>query len=153
MIFRFCLATWLAVSTTFGLPASAQGPSDAPVRATIDKYFAAFNSGDVPGVIELWRADAIGISVGGVMTDKARRDETIATELKMGVKFEHKIDRIEVDSQIAWAAGPYTVTIPSKDGGSTQSNGNWLYILKQEGGGAWKLQAASFTRTNQLKKE
>ena len=71
----------------------------------------------------------------------------------MGVKFEHKIDRIEVDSQIAWAAQPYTVTIPSKDGGSTQSNGNWLYILTQEGGGAWKLQAASFTRTNQLKKE
>ena len=86
------------------------------------------------------------------MTDKARRDEHFADDLRLGVKFEHKIDRIEVDNQIAWVAGPYTVTIPSKDSGSTQINGNFLHILRQEGG-AWKLQAASFTRTNQPKKE
>jgi hypothetical protein len=39
------------------------------------------------------------------------------------VKFEHKIDRIDADGPIAWAAGHYTVTIPSKDGGSIQSDG------------------------------
>jgi ketosteroid isomerase-like protein len=53
---------------------------------------------------------------------------------------------------VAWAVGPYTVTIPPKDGGNTQSNGVWLQVLKQEAG-AWKLQAASFTRVNPPKKE
>jgi ketosteroid isomerase-like protein len=152
MISRFYIAAWIVVSTTFALPASAQRPSDAPVREAIEKFYAAFNSGDASVATDLWRADAIDISVGGMMTDKARRDETIANELKLGVKFEHKIDRVEVDDQIAWAAGSYTVTIPSKTGGSTQSSGYFVHILKQEGG-AWKLQAVSFTRTNQPKKE
>ncbi len=113
----------------------------------IDKYFAAFNSGDLPTAIELWRADAIEISVRGLTTDKARRDEHFADDLKLGVKFEHKIDHIQIDNQMAWVAGPYTVTIPSKDGGSTQSNGNYLHVLRQEGR-AWRFQAASFTRTS-----
>ena len=86
------------------------------------------------------------------MTDKGKRDEHFSEDLKLGVKFEHKIDHIQVDGQIAWAAGPYTVTVPSKDGGSTQSKGNFLHVLRQEGG-AWRLQAASFTRTNQPKKD
>jgi uncharacterized protein (TIGR02246 family) len=144
-------ATWIVVSTMFAVPASAQGASDA-VRATIEKFFAAFNSGNVSAATELWRADAVSISVGGMISGKAQLDEEITTELKLGVKFEHKIDRIEAEGPIAWAAGSYTVTIPSKTGGSTQSNGNFLHILKQEGG-AWKLQAVSFTRTNQPKKE
>jgi hypothetical protein len=100
---RFYAAAWIAV--TFALPASAQGTSDAPVRATIDRYFSAFNSGDLPTVTGLWRADAIEITVRGVVADKARRDEHFADDLKLGAKFEHKIDRIDVDNQIAWAAG------------------------------------------------
>jgi len=143
-------AAWIAVSAMSAVPAFAQGASDA-VGATSDQFFKAINSGDLRGATEVWRADAIDISVGGV-ADKAQRDETIANELKVGVKFEHKIDRIEVDNQMAWVVGPYTVTIPSKDGGSTQFNGNFLHVLRQEAG-AWKLQAASFTRTNQPKKE
>ena len=103
-------AAWIAVS--FTVPALAQGPSDA-VRATIDNYFEAFNRGDLHAVTEAWRADAVEISVRGLMTDKARRDEHFADDLKLGVKFAHKIDHIQVDNQIAWAAGPYTVTIPS----------------------------------------
>jgi ketosteroid isomerase-like protein len=149
---RVYAATWMVLSATFALSASAQEISDTPVRATIDKYFAAFNNGDLPVVTDLWRADAIEITVRGLMTDKARRDEHFADDLKLGVKFEHKIDHIQVDKQIAWVAGPYTVTIPSKDGGSTQSNGNFLHVLRQEGG-TWKIQAASFTRTNQPKRE
>lgn len=49
------------------------GISDAPVQAMIDKYFAAFNSGDLPTVIELWRADATEISVRGLMTEGTTR--------------------------------------------------------------------------------
>lgn len=144
-------AAWIAVSTMSAVPAFAQGASDT-VRATIDQFFKAFNSADLPAIIELFRADAIEITVRGLVTDKARRDDHYADDLKLGVKFEHKIDRIEVGNQLAWAMGPYTVTIPSKDGGGTQINGNFLHVLRQEGG-AWKFQAVSFTRTNQPKKE
>jgi hypothetical protein len=91
----------VVVSETFALPASARGVGDAPVQARIDKYFAAFNSGDLPTVIELWRADAIEISVRGLTTDKARRDEHFADDLKLGVKIEHKIDHIQIDNQMA----------------------------------------------------
>ena len=69
------------------------------------------------------------------------------------VKFsEHKIDRVDVHGPIAWAAGQYTVTIPSKEGGTTQVNGAWLHVLKQEGA-VWNIQAASFTRVNQPRNE
>jgi hypothetical protein len=45
------------------------------------------------------------------------------------------------------AAGPYTVTIPGKDGASTEIHGGWLQVLKRDSG-SWKIQAASFTRFN-----
>jgi len=60
-------AAWLAVSTV-AAPALAQAPSDA-VRATIENYFQAFNSGDLHTVTEMWRADAIEITVRGLMTE------------------------------------------------------------------------------------
>lgn len=56
-----------------------------------------------------------------------------------------QVDRIDVHGPIAWAAGQYTVTIPSKEGGTTQVNGAWLQVLKQEGA-VWRIRAASFTR-------
>jgi ketosteroid isomerase-like protein len=145
-------ATWIVFSTMLAVPAWAEGPSDAAVRTTIEKFFTAFNNGNVSEVEELWRADAIEINVNGLVSGEAKLNERLAAELKLGLKLEHKIDRVEVDGAMAWAAGPYILTIPSKDGGSTQSNGAWLQVLKQEGG-AWKLQAASLTRVNQPKKE
>jgi hypothetical protein len=44
-----------------------------------------------------------------------------------------KIDRIDVHGPIAWAAGQYTVTIPSKEGGTTQVNGAWLHVSEARG--------------------
>ena len=149
---RLHAATWIVLSTLLAVPASAEAPSEATVRTTIEKFFTAFNSGDVSAVEGLWRADAVEINVMGMVPGEAKLNERLAAELKLGLKLEHKIDRVEVDGSTAWAAGPYTLTIPSKDGGSTQSNGAWLQVLKQEAG-AWKLQAASFTRVNPPKKE
>jgi ketosteroid isomerase-like protein len=122
------------------VPAWAEGPSEATVRTTIEKFFTAFNSGDASAAEELWRADAVEINVMGMVSGEAKLNERLAAELKLGLKLEHKIDRVEVDGSVAWAVGPYTVTIPAKDGGNTQSNGVWLQVLKQEAG-AWKLQA------------
>jgi ketosteroid isomerase-like protein len=138
-------AAWILASMMCAVPASAEGRD---VLETIHKFFEAFNSGDAPAVAELWHANAISITLGGMISDKARLGEEIATALKLGVKFEHKIDRTDGDDSIAWAAGSYTVTIPSKTGGTIQRNGNFLHILKREAG-AWKLQAVSFTRTSQ----
>jgi ketosteroid isomerase-like protein len=146
-------AIWIMVVTMFAAPAWSGEPSDAAVRATIEKFFAFFNSGDASATTELWRADAVDININGLVSGKAQLDERMTTEFKFGLKFsEHKIDRIEVHGPLAWAAGEYTVTIPSKEGGSTQVNGAWLHVLKQEGA-VWKIQAASFTRVNRPKKE
>jgi ketosteroid isomerase-like protein len=149
---RLYAATWIAVLTMLAVPAWAEGSSEATVRTTIEKFFTAFNSGDASAAEELWRADAVEINVMGMVSGEAKLNERLAAELKLGLKLEHKIDRVEVDGSVAWAVGPYTVTIPAKDGGNTQSNGVWLQVLKQEAG-AWKLQAASFTRVNPPKKE
>ena len=83
-----------------------------------------------------------------MVSGQAQLNQRIDAELKLGVKFDHKIDRIDVDGQTAWAVGHYTVTIPSKDGGSTQKDGAWLQVLKRNNG-TWRLQAVSFTRVNQ----
>jgi uncharacterized protein (TIGR02246 family) len=148
---RLYAATWIMVVAMIAVPASPNGPRDAAVRATIEKYFASFNNGDASATAEQWREDAVDINVNGLISGKTQLNERLGTEFKLGVKFsEHKIDRVEIDGPIAWAAGQYTVTIPSKDGGSTQINGAWLHVLKEKGG-AWKIQAASFTRVNQPK--
>ena len=123
-------ASWIVVSTMFAVHAFAQTPSDA-ARATIDEYFEAFNSGNVPAGLIF---------------------EHLSEAIKNGAKFSHKIERIEVEGPFAWAAGQYTVDGPSKDGGIAQSKGAWLQVLKQEDG-AWKFQAMCFSRGNQPEKE
>ena len=83
-----------------------------------------------------------------MVSGKTQMDARIATELKMGLKMDHTIERVQVGENIAWAAGPYTVTIPGKDGeASTERHGAWLHVLKRYSG-SWKIQAASFTRFN-----
>ena len=143
---------YAAISMTlFAAPALSGDPDDAAVRATIERFFTSFNGGDASATTALWRADSVDININGLISGKAQLHERVATELKLGVKFsKHEIDRIEVHGPIAWAAGQYTVTIPSKEGSATQVNGAWLHVLKQEGA-VWKIQAASFTRVNQPK--
>jgi ketosteroid isomerase-like protein len=143
---RLCAAVWLGVSVMIAGPVAAQG-SDQAVRATIEKFFTAFNSGSVSAATELWRRDAVDINFSGLISGADQLEKRIAAELKLGVKFDHTIDRIEVEGQLAWAAGHYGVTIPSKDGQSTQRVGAWLQVLKQDGG-IWKFQAVSFTRVD-----
>jgi ketosteroid isomerase-like protein len=150
---RLYAAIRLIALAMFAVPALCDVPNDAAVRATIESFFTSFNRSDASATASLWRADAVDININGLILGKAQLDERVATEFKLGLKFsEHKIDRIDVNGSIAWAAGEYTVTIPSKEGGSTQVNGAWLHVLKQEGG-VWRMQAASFTRINQPKKE
>jgi len=150
---RLYTVTWIMVVALFAVPALPEGPSDAAVRATIERFFASFNSGDASATTELWRADAFDINIDGLISGKAQLDERVATEFKLGLKFsEYKIDHIDVHGPVAWAVGTYTVTIPSREGGSTQLNGAWLHVLKQESAD-WKIQAASFTRINRPKKE
>jgi ketosteroid isomerase-like protein len=150
---RFYTAIGIIAVTMSSVPALPEGSSDAAVRATIEKFFASFNEGDASATTELWRADAVDININGLISGKAQLDERVATEFKLGLKFsEHRIDRVDVHGSIAWAAGVYTVTIPSKEAASTPVKGAWLHVLKQEGA-VWKIQAASFTRVNQPKKE
>ena len=121
---RVYAAIWIMVVTMFAVPALPQGSSDAAVRATIEKFFASFNDGDASASTRLWRADAVDININGLIAGEVKLDERVATEFKLGLKFsEYKIDRVDVHGSIAWAAGEYTVTIPSKDSGSTQVNG------------------------------
>lgn len=95
---RSYAAAWIVVSTLFVAPASAQ-PGDAPVRAAVEKLFSAINDGDVFAAAELWRADAVSINISGLISGKVQIDERLTTETKLGVKFGHRIDRIDVDGQ------------------------------------------------------
>src|ERR1700693_3077755 len=98
-------AAWIVVSTMFVMSTSAQG-GDAPVRATIEEFFAAFNSGNVSAATAVWRSDAVDINFSGMISGKEQLEERIGAELKLGVKFDHTIDRIDIVGPIAWAAGP-----------------------------------------------
>jgi uncharacterized protein (TIGR02246 family) len=137
----------LVLALLVSMPACAQEPSDLEVKAVITKFFEAFNSGNVDETAALWSPDAVDINVNGMVSGKTQMDARIAAELKMGLKLDHTIERVQVGKNMAWAAGPYTVTIPGKDGASTQSHGAWLWVLKRDSG-SWKIQAAGFTRFN-----
>jgi uncharacterized protein (TIGR02246 family) len=137
----------LVFALLVSMPACAQGPSDTEVKAVITKFFEAFNSGNADETAGLWSPDAVDINVNGMVSGKTQMDARIAAELKMGLKLDHTLERVQVGKNMAWAAGPYTVTIPGKDGASTEIHGAWLQVLKRDSG-SWKIQAASFTRFN-----
>ena len=137
----------LALALLVSMPACAQEPSDTEVKAVITKFFEAFNSGNADETAGLWSPDAVDINVNGMVSGKTQMDARIAAELKMSLKLDHTIERVQVGKNMAWAAGPYTVTIPGKDGASTEIHGAWLQVLKR-GSGSWKIQAASCTRFN-----
>ena len=137
----------LALALLVSMPACAQEPSDTEVKAVITKFFKAFNSGNVDETAALWSPDAVDINVNGMISGKTQLDARIAAELKMGLKLDHTIERVQVGKDMAWAAGLYTVTIPGKDGANTEIHGAWLQVLKRDSG-SWKIQAASFTRFN-----
>jgi len=132
------------------MPAWAQEPNNTEVKAVITKFFKAFNSGNVDETAALWSSDAVDITVNGMVSGKTQMDARIAAEQKMGLKKQdHTIEQVQVGKNMAWAAGLYTVTIPGKDGASTEIHGAWLQVLKRDSG-SWKIQAASFTRFNAL---
>ena len=137
----------LVLALLVSMPACAQETSDTAVKAVITKFFQAFNSGNVDQTAALWSPDAVDINVNGMVSGKTQMDARIAAELKMGLKFDHTIERVQVGENMAWAAGPYTVTIPGKDGAGTEIHGGWLQVLKRDNG-SWKIQAAGFTRFN-----
>lgn len=84
---RLYAATWIMVGAMIAVPASPNGPRDAAVRATIEKYFASFNNGDASATAEQWREDAVDINVNGLISGKAQLNERLGTEFKLGVKF------------------------------------------------------------------
>jgi len=137
----------LVLALLVSMPACAQEPSDTEVKAVITKFFQAFNSGNVDETAALWSPDAVDINVNGMVLGKRQMDARIAAELKIGLKMDHTIERVQVGKNLAWAAGPYAVTIPGKDGASTEIHGAWIQVLKRDSG-SWKIQAASFTRFN-----
>jgi uncharacterized protein (TIGR02246 family) len=138
----------LALALLVSMPACAQEPSDTEVKAVITKYFNAFNSGNVDETEALWSPDAVDITVNGMISGKSQMDARIAAEFKMGLKKQdYTIERVQVGKNMAWAAGLYTITIPGKDGASTEFHGAWLQVLKRDSG-SWKIQGASFTRFN-----
>jgi uncharacterized protein (TIGR02246 family) len=129
------------------MPACAQEPSATEVKAVVTKFFEAFNSGNVNETAALWSPDALDINGNGMVSGRTQMDARIAAELKMGLKLDHTIERVQVGENMAWAAGPYTVTIPGKAGASTAIHGAWLQVLKRDND-SWKIQAAGFTRFN-----
>jgi uncharacterized protein (TIGR02246 family) len=136
----------LILALLVSMPACAQEPSDKEVKAVITKFFEAFNSGNVDETAALWSPDAVDITINGMISGKTQMDALIAAERKMGLKKQdYTIERVQVGKNMAWAAGAYTVTIPGKDGASTEIHGAWLQVLKRDSG-SWKIQAASFTR-------
>lgn len=137
----------LVLALLVSMPACAE-PGDNEVKAVITKFFEAFNNGNVDETAALWSQDAVDITVNGMISGKTQMDALIAAERKMGLKKQdYTIERVQVGKNMAWAAGAYTVTIPGKDGASTDIHGAWLQVLRRHGD-SWKIQAASFTRFN-----
>jgi ketosteroid isomerase-like protein len=133
-----------AALALFAVPPATAG-GDAEVRTFIEKFFADYNGGNLAATMAAWRTDGMHINFSGTVSGNAALQERLGNEIKNGVKLEYSIERVAVEGVSAWATGPYTVTIPSKEGPSTQRHGAWLQLLKRESG-HWKIQTASFTR-------
>jgi len=82
---RLYISVWILAVTMFATPALSTGPSDAAVRATIEKFFASFNGSDASVTTDLWCAEAADININGLISGKAQLEERVAAEFKLGV--------------------------------------------------------------------
>lgn len=143
------LRSLVAVALVVALGACAPAPPPdttaadlAAVNAVRDAWIAAYNSGNADAVADLYTEDASDNPANEPSAiGRAAIRERIATQFGMGsASATVTATATEVDGDLAYDAGNYTVSITPAGGGEAMTvDGRYVVILRRQSDGSWKL--------------
>src|SRR5215831_18239845 len=142
LLTRSVLSVLLALSsvTTWSMPAGpsaripAQSTADSDVRVVVDRFFSAFQKGDLPALISYWSEKSPDLA-----TAKGSFQKTFASvkEIKVNAfdaRTEVNNDQATVRLDVDMSAVDATTGKPAEDLGKIK---RILYLVKEAGG--WKI--------------
>jgi uncharacterized protein (TIGR02246 family) len=142
-----------ATSAAFGQQISPADEEMMKIRqAMTDKFAAAVAKKDVAAAAtDLYTADAIVQSLCPESPRAFGREayaKRVEAALKGGFReYAGKVKEAHILSDgSAWSTGAYTFTVNDKDGKPEHAQGNWIDMLRREGG-EWKVSFHAYAKT------
>jgi len=122
----------------------AVGLSEADVtaiRSLIDSYEQAILAGDYDAAVALWTEDVIRMHPNASTTEgRAAMLEEFEARTHVVKEFDHPFDEIDGRDGLAYARGPYTITVTIPGNPEPVSDsGKSLVILRKQEDGSWLM--------------
>jgi uncharacterized protein (TIGR02246 family) len=115
------------------------------IRHVVDEFVTAFNSGDMPRILDIFTDDLIDMSAGGpTRTGQAAREHFLSRVAEMHAKYNPRlvitIDEIQVVSNWAFDRGSLAVTLVPRAGGETSFvRQRYLEIWRRGRDAKWRI--------------
>jgi uncharacterized protein (TIGR02246 family) len=140
------------VSPAFGQQMSAADQKMMKVRQALsDKYAEAIAKKDSAAMADHYTSDAVVTSLcpeSGPIVGREALMKRFEASLKAGQKdYSGKVKEVHVVGEgMAWSTGTSTSTVNDKDGNPQRLKGNWVDMLRREGG-EWRVSFQAYART------
>jgi uncharacterized protein (TIGR02246 family) len=118
---------------------------EAAIRRAVEEFVIAFNSGDMPRILDIFTDDLIDMSAGGpTRTGQAAREHFLSRVVEMHAKYNPHlvitIDGIQVFTNWAYDWGSLTVTLVPRAGGETSFvRQRYLEIWRRGRDAKWQI--------------
>ncbi len=126
-----------------------QSPPDVQKRAeaVVEKWTETINKGDVKGLAQLFTANAMQLDPYGVSSGTQQIEQDMQRVVKLGLKIQMKVDRVEPlgQGQEVVVAGSYTGTYANNPATPTVQ-GHFVHVVEPQTD-AMKIRIASFSRS------
>jgi uncharacterized protein (TIGR02246 family) len=115
------------------------------IRRVVEEFVTAFNSGDMPRILDIFTDDLIDMSAGEpTRTGQAARDHFLSRVAETHAKYNPHlvitIDEIEVVSNWAYDRGTLEVTLVPRAGGEASSvRQRYLEIWRRGRDAKWRI--------------
>ena len=119
---------------------------EAAIRALISAWEAAWNAGDLPGVVALVTDDYFEARANAVQG----RDAVLSLYEGFTVTYtyvETTVERIEGEGGLAFAWVSFDNELTTAEGVERVQTGNTLWALRRNDQGQWRFAAAGFSAT------
>jgi ketosteroid isomerase-like protein len=114
-------------------------PATTPEQ--VDELFsAAFNAGDVDGLVSLYEPTAPLLAHTGeiIAAPEARRAYVIEM-LSLGARIDLRTSKVEVNGDLALVFSPWSLTATNPDGSPLRMAGDSVVVLRRQQDGMWRF--------------
>lgn len=139
-----------AACLAHAVPAAAQraheglqhaAAAEAAIRATIDRFVAAYNRGDVDALMRFYTEDFAYMALGQPTGDRQVLERGFrATLARFAGHVAITPDEIHVAGDVAFERGALVMTMTPRDGGAVETRRlRYLNVRRRSASGEWQL--------------